>query len=188
MARVGKNIVTQGLSGKLGDMIVFRQVGGETVVATTPEKRNRIATPSQKKHQRRFQEAVIYARNVMEDENLKAAYALKIKGNQSAFNVALADFLNAPDIDEVDVSQYDGTKGSPIVVKVVDDYEVAQVIVSIFKDDGTMVEEGTATLAGNGLDWLYTAQKANATLTGSKLIIKASDLPGNASEIEQVLG
>jgi len=31
MAKVGNNIVTTGLSGKLGNQIVFRNRGGETV-------------------------------------------------------------------------------------------------------------------------------------------------------------
>lgn len=187
MAKVRKNIVTQGLSGKLGDTIVFRQIGGATVVSVMPEKTERESTPGQKKQQRRFQQAVIYARNAMEDDSLKEAYALKAKGKQTPFNVALADFLNAPDIDEIDVSKYDGTQGSEVMIRVVDDYQVAQVIVSIFKQDGTLVEEGTAALADNGLDWVYTAQQANTPLTGNKMIIKASDVPGNTSELEQVL-
>jgi hypothetical protein len=187
MARVKKNIITKGMSGKLGDTIVFRQRGGVTVVATLPEKEERETTEAQKQQQRKFQQAVIYAQNAMQDEDLKAEYALKAKPNRSAYHVALADFLHAPDIDDVDLSKYDGTQGSEIVIRVVDDYQVAQVIVSIFKQDGTLVEEGTAVPAGNKLDWVYTAQKSNTPLTGNKMIIKASDVPGNAAEVEQVL-
>ena len=38
MAIVEKNIILQGLSGKLGKILVFRQRGGKTIVAATPRK------------------------------------------------------------------------------------------------------------------------------------------------------
>jgi len=38
MAKNSRNIVTHGLSGKLGDLIVFRQKGDETIVAAKPKK------------------------------------------------------------------------------------------------------------------------------------------------------
>jgi hypothetical protein len=36
MAKVGNNIVTTGLSGKLGNLIVFRNRGGKTVNPISP--------------------------------------------------------------------------------------------------------------------------------------------------------
>ncbi len=39
MAKVGNNIVTTGLSGKLGNLIVFRNRGGKTIVSKTPRSR-----------------------------------------------------------------------------------------------------------------------------------------------------
>jgi hypothetical protein len=39
MAKVGDNIVTTGLSGKLGNLIVFRNRGGKTIVAKAPKKK-----------------------------------------------------------------------------------------------------------------------------------------------------
>ena len=38
MAKIKKNIVTSGLSKKLGNDLVFRQVNGKTIVASTPMK------------------------------------------------------------------------------------------------------------------------------------------------------
>jgi hypothetical protein len=37
MAKSKNNLVTHGLSGKIGDMLVFRQVGGETIVSAVSE-------------------------------------------------------------------------------------------------------------------------------------------------------
>ncbi|MCE5345752.1 MAG: hypothetical protein LLG13_05605 [Bacteroidales bacterium] len=46
MVKVGDNIVTTGLSGKLGNLIVFCNRGGKTIVAKAP-KRNK---PNGAKH------------------------------------------------------------------------------------------------------------------------------------------
>ena len=39
MAKQSNNVVTHGMSGKIGDLLVFRQVGGKTVIANaTPDR------------------------------------------------------------------------------------------------------------------------------------------------------
>ena len=43
MTKIKKNVVTSGFSGKLGSELVFRQVNGKTIVASTPGK-SEIAT------------------------------------------------------------------------------------------------------------------------------------------------
>ena len=83
MAKAGNNIVTTGLSGKLGNLIVFRNCGGKTLVSKAPLKREQEPTDAQQQHQQCFQEAVLYAKADIADPDKKEAY-----------NVA--DFLNAP--------------------------------------------------------------------------------------------
>ena len=187
MAKVRNNIVTRGLSGKLGKLIVFRQVGDETIVTTVPVRKAYAPSEVQKKQVSRFQRAIIYAKKAMQDEGLKAAYQMRAKGNRNAFNIAIADFLNPPEIEAIDVSRYKGTKDSRLLVRVTDDHRVSGVNVSIYQEDDTLVEQGAAIAHENGLDWIYTVQKTNTHLKGSKLLIRASDIPGNISEREQVL-
>lgn len=62
MAVVKKNIITEGLSGKLGDTIVFRRRDGRTIVATRPETSDRELSQTEIEHRSKFREAVIYAR------------------------------------------------------------------------------------------------------------------------------
>jgi hypothetical protein len=38
MAKQEGNVVTHGLSGKIGDLLLFRQVGGKTIVSEIPEQ------------------------------------------------------------------------------------------------------------------------------------------------------
>ena len=188
MAYVKKNVVTEGLSGKLGNTVVFRQRGGKTIVAVPPEKKKREPSEAQKNHQRKFREASRYAMQATQDPTLREAYARKAKADQSAYNVAMADYLNLPDITELDLSTYTGAQGNPVVVKVVDDHLVTDVQVAIYNRAGALLEQGPAQLHDNGLDWVYTAQKANGQRKGSRLVVRASDLPGNTTEKEEVLG
>lgn len=185
MAKVGKNIVTTGFRGKLGDLIVFRRRGGKTIVASAPEKTAHELTDAQKKHRHQFQNAILYGKSVVADPIRNAAYKGEAKEGQSAFNVAVADFLNAPSFDEIDLSKYSGQPGSIIKIQVTDDFKVVEVQVEIFNGDGVLVESGAAAQQENSLDWIYTATQTNGSLDGDKIVIKASDVPGNVTAITQ---
>jgi hypothetical protein len=187
MAKVGRNVVTTKLSGKLGDLIVFRTRGNRTYVASAPQKKDREPTQNQKEHQQHFQEAIVYGKGVIADPNLKATYQEAAGENQSAFNVAVADFMSAPQIEEIDLSNYHGNPGDTIRVRAVDDFMVVQVAVSIFNGDSSLVEEGTAVKQPNEIDWVYTTKEQNSNLTGDKIVIRVSDMPGNITSQEKML-
>lgn len=182
MARVKNNIITQGMSGTLGGTLVFKQVGNETIVSTMPTQ-SEVVTVKQKAQRTKFQEAVFYAKGELGNPQSKSEYeqAAKLDGDPfvHAYNVALADFLNAPDIKSVDLSNYTGNIGDTIEITVVDDFKVVDVTVSIINGDGSLVENGNAVQQANINLWVYTATAANASLAGDKIVVKAHDKPGN---------
>jgi len=112
---------------------------------------------------------------------LHALYETSVPVGGSVYKVALADFLNAPKIKEVDVSAYVGAPGNKIRIRAIDDFMVKNVVVTITNEDGTLVEEGEAVKKENGVDWLFTATVQNDSLTGDKIVIKAYDIPGNVA-------
>ncbi|MDR1527008.1 MAG: hypothetical protein LBS46_04965 [Dysgonamonadaceae bacterium] len=61
MAKQERNVVTNGLSGKIGGLLVFRQKYGKTIVAKAPVRSGK-ASKKQTAHRQRFQQAVIYAK------------------------------------------------------------------------------------------------------------------------------
>ena len=187
MAESKNNIITHGLSGKVGDLIVFRNRNGKTYVASKPKERTGELSEAQKEHQKFFQQAVIYAKSALVNPETKQAYKDAADEGESAYNVAVADFMHAPDIDEIDLSKYTGKVGDTIMVTVTDDFKVAEVSVTILNADGTEVEHGLAQSALGGLQWLYTATAVNNSLEGDKIIIRASDLPHNKAEEERVI-
>jgi hypothetical protein len=74
------------------------------------------------------------------------------------------------------------------VISAKDDFRVAEVIVSIRTAAGLLVEEGNAVLNPVKRDkWIYTATQNNAALAGSKILVTARDLPGNAGVLEATL-
>ena len=170
----------------LGGTLVFRKVGNKTVVSTVPST-SKEPTEAQQAQRVRFQQAVLYAKAQMAEPVIKAEYESKAKGvgAPNAYNIAVADFFNAPDILEVDVSKYTGQVNEPIRVKVTDDFKVMEVSVEIFNPDGALVEKGLAIKQANNLDWIFTSTVMNNTIAGDKIVIKASDLPGNITTNER---
>jgi hypothetical protein len=187
MAKSAKNLVLHGASGKLGDQIVIRQRGGEAILSQAPGRRGGEPTAPQKIQQQKFEQAILYGKAQLADPTAKAEYQTKAAGMKSAFNVAVADFLKAPNFDEIDLTAYHGAVGDLIRVRVTDDFKVKQVQVSIFNSDGSLVEQGDAAQQTNQIDWIYTAATANESTTGDKIVVRASDKPGHISTLEQAM-
>ncbi|MFT4092667.1 MAG: hypothetical protein QM640_03420 [Niabella sp.] len=185
MAESKNNVVMHGASGKV-DLIVFSQRHGKTVISKAPAH-SVTHTPAQDAVRQKFQQAVIYARAAIADAAKKQAYKAAAQPGQSAYNVALADFFNAPDIQEIDVSGYTGNIGDQIKIAVTDNFKVAGVAVSVHNGDGTPVEAGNAVQDADGLHWIYTATAANASLTGDKITVTATDAPQNETTADTAL-
>nr|WP_018676203.1 hypothetical protein [Riemerella columbina] len=183
MAKSKNNVITHGLSGKVGDLLVFSQRNGKTIVSKVPKKSNKV-TDKQKEQRVRFQEAVLYTKSISQKPDLQKLYEEEAKNKGlSINNVAIADFLKAPHIEEIDLSHYTGKKGEPIKIKAFDDFKVKKVTVRIENSDSTLVEEGEAE--EEGLYWVYTTTSNNAELSGDKITIRAYDFSDNMTEKEE---
>ena len=180
MAKSQNNVVTHGLSGKIGDLLVFSQRGGKTIVSTKSNK-PRTFKEKQKEQIRRFQYASLYAKAAQ----LSAEYQDAATKEKTACVIAVADFLKAPSIEQVDLSAYTGRPGDTIRIRVIDNFAVKSVVVRITNGDGSLVEEGAAQSAN--FEWVYTATVNNNSLDGDKIEIFASDTPGNITQEDFVL-
>jgi hypothetical protein len=174
MAKSLNNIVMHGASGKLGNQIVFRQgKGGQTIIAVKPAAgRNFNAT--QQVHQDAFRNAIAYAKTA-KDENI---YLTKAQGTtMTAFNAAVADWFNKPEVLEIDTANWTGNPGQTIRVKAQDDISVTKVHVQIA--DGTGILEQGDAVAADGLWWEYTTTATVPTVTTATVKATVYDLPGN---------
>jgi hypothetical protein len=186
MAKQKGNVVTHGLSGTVGGMLVFRQTAAGTVVQSPPRVSGKVSE-AQRAQRRRFQHAVLYAGVAVSNPETGGIYAAKAGKSRSVRMVTIADYLCAPEIERVDVSDYHGRPGDVIRIEAIDDVAVKEVKVVITGVDGTPVEEGFAVPEATGYEWTYTATTVNDSLTGDRIEVYASDLPGNITKAEEVL-
>lgn len=189
MALITDNLFVLGARGMVGNQIVYRIRKGRMILSKRP-RRTENQSDVHMAQMLRFKEATIYAKAALTDEDTRKAYAGKAKnslGGLSAYNVAVADFLNAPLIGKIDLDGYSGQPGEGIVVSATDDFRVKEVTVEICQSDDTLVEKGIALAATNGLDWIYMTQSVNASLTGCRVTVRVTDLPGNVTVKEEVI-
>lgn len=181
MAHSNNSIVTGRFSGTINKELVFREWDGKTVVAKSPRKRKGKASAEQEDTQKKFLLASKYAKAVVKnpDNGMAGAYATMLKARQNVYSRAMEDYLHPPTVDEVKTRRYRGAIGDTINITATDDFRVASVEVEIYSPDGTLLEVGNAVQNLSDAEWTYTATKANATVTGSKIVIIATDVPGN---------
>jgi hypothetical protein len=186
MANVNENLLVRGARGNVGKQFVYRKHGDNTTIARMPSV-NKDAVPTEKQQEIReqFSDAAIYAQGAMSSADLKKEYEKKAAPGKTAFNIAFRDYLKAPVVKKIDVSNYKGMAGSVVVVKAKDDFRVAQVKVSIHSSAGVLLEEGNAILDPIKRSlWNYAATQNNASLSGSVVSATATDLPGNTGSLE----
>lgn len=82
------------------------------------------------------------------------------------FSLTVADFFNAPSVDEVDLSGYTGAACDEVVIVASGDFDVVGVSVSLTDADGNPIESGDATeTPPESGRWVYTATAAVETST-----------------------
>ncbi len=182
------NALTQGLSGKVTGLVFRQHANGRVSVGDAPRPSAKAPTAAMAAQRQRFQQAAFYGRAIQQDPARKAAYETGIDVNtQSAYAVAVADYLNAPNIQAVDFSAYRGQVGDVILIQATDDFAVHHVHVRIQNPDGSLVEEGDATPDPDGYTFRYAATARNASLAGDKIIVSAYDNPGNETTEQKTL-
>lgn len=181
MAKAKLNPILEQVRGKVGDL-VFKRYEDETVISRKPDMEGVEPTAAQTAARERFRQAALYGKMVMADPAAKAIYEEEAKGRgQPVFSLTVADFFNAPSVDEVDLSAYAGRVGDAIAIRAHDDFDVTAVSVAVTKADGSAVEEGAATeTPANSGRWVYTATAVVPTGTSVRIAVTATDRPGHA--------
>lgn len=172
MAKVRKNIILQGVSGKFAGQIVFRHLrDGRTILAAVPDFSKRVLSEAQKAHHAKVKAASAYGK-VASKEN--PIYAQLAEGTtKNAYNMAIADFFHAPVIHDVQ------REGLLLQVWASDDVMVTRVHVTILGDDGMVLEEGNASQEeGDPKRWKFLSQQVGRT------VIEVYDLAGNVTTAE----
>lgn len=187
MARANNNVILSHLSGSIGNQITIRQTGGNTIVSKKQRKSRKRISAKQVEVKVIFKDATHRAMRLLKDPDMKDFYE-SIKGpGQTAYNMAVKDVINPPEIKDIRTDLYSGKAGEQIIIRAIDVFRVYRVTVSICSEDGVLIEQGNAIVARNGKDWTYTTTKANKVLKGAKIQAEAEDVPGNKTYSEVTL-
>jgi len=186
MAKVKNNQFVKGVSGKLGEDLVYRQVGNETII-TRRAVLTGVATARQSSQRIKFAEATQFASAAVSHPQTSVDYKLmaEVQGLKSAYLAAVTDFLTEPEISIVYTAMYSGKIGDLITIKPKHLYKITALTVTILKPDGSVLESGPAVAVE--LMWHYTATVANATIAGSKMRLVAKDRRGREVVLEVTL-
>jgi hypothetical protein len=171
------NPVLEQMRGPIGNL-VFKHYGNNVVVGSKLDRSGVQPTEAQLQHQERFRQAVLYGQLVMADPTKKALYAQAAKeSGKPLFSLTMADFFNAPAVDDVDLSAYVGEVGNPIVARAHDDFAAVSVRVSITNSSGEAVQTPP-----NSLRWVYASTVAVAAGSNVRISVSASERPGGVGE------
>jgi hypothetical protein len=182
MAKVDDNLITEGLSGKLGKRLVFRKGrGGRTILTTRrPHNNEREYSDAELAHQNAFKTATGYAK-VAKDNPLYVKLAKDAEA--TSYNFAVADWFGHPEVLDIDPNGWTGQIGQTIRIQAQDDTRVISVHVRIESADGTVQEQGQAVPSEtDALWWVYTTKSQVSSPTTSTVVVTAKDLPGNSSD------
>jgi hypothetical protein len=185
MAKVKLNPIVEQVRGQVGQL-VFRQSYGQQVVGRKADTSDREPTPDQVEVREHFRQAALYGRMALADPTARKLYEdAAAKKGKPVFSMVMADFLNAPAIDEVDVSEYTGAQGSPIYIRTQDDFGVERVQVTVAGTDGAQLETGEASPEAGGTGrWVYLGASTIPTGTNVRISVTSTDRPGSIATID----
>jgi hypothetical protein len=160
----------RGLSGGMQDW-VYQYRDGKTYLGPKP-RRTREPSQAELNQRERFKEAALYAKSALADPATREFYeTVAAERGTPVFALAVGDFLNQPSIKPLDLSNYKGQVGDPILIRAVDDIGLADVEVELTASNGTQIEKGKAVENGVRTGrWTYTATAPVAL--GSDIFIK----------------
>jgi hypothetical protein len=180
MGKIRLNNALGEVDGKVGELAFVHCADGRMLVRKAPV-RTAAFTASELRNQSRFTLAIAYLKGLKANPAAYAVYkqAAKIR-RKRACDLAVADFLNPPVINDVDLSLYTGKVGQGIQIEAVDKFEVKDVAVTITQADGVLLEQGAAVLEESTAKWHYATQALVSAGQTVVIQVTASDHAGHA--------
>lgn len=92
MAISKNNIITETLSGKLGN-IIFKNYGDKTIISKYPDMSKVVKTEKQKENQLQFKAAQAYAKSIISDAEKKSAFIKTMAKDKTVYHAAISKYL-----------------------------------------------------------------------------------------------
>lgn len=164
--------------GHLGNIVIYpHKSKPELFIMRGKGKRSKPFRDAELRNQLNFKLAQAYAKVAQNDSRYQAAHEAT---HREVINIAIANYLNAPVVQEINLTGYTGSIGDLIRITADDDFEVTRVLVKIFDLAGAVLEDGTASRdAVIKTSWTYVAQTSIAAGQTVVIEVAALDDPDN---------
>lgn len=183
MTKTTLNPTIDDYRGSIGKL-VFRKYRGRTVVSKKPVV---TAPPSQAQvaQRIRFKEAAAFGKFAQNDPTLCAIYETIAQARQvTVYTVAVQDYLKKPVIKPLDLFEYKGRIGDPILIDASDEIGLASLEVTLESNDGSLIESGQPVESAPGTGkWTYKATVAVPYNTDIFITVVALDHAGNRTKL-----
>jgi hypothetical protein len=102
MAIVTNNPLVNGLSGMLGQTLVFKNLRGKTIVAGRPRPA-KTQSEQQRQNRSKFRQAAAWAKTVLRDPQKEAYYQQKARKLHlpNAYTAAITDYMRRPQLKAI---------------------------------------------------------------------------------------
>ncbi len=187
MAYVKQNIFIDGVSGTIANQMTLKVRKGKTVVCAKRGADTMPPTERQLVARDKFEDASLYGKEAIADPIMKLMYAAAAEGGQTAYNVAVKDAARPPNIVLINTEKYKGDIGDVIMIAVKNVVRVKVVEVKILSATGDVLEQGEAVPGGGKSYWTYTTTVPNLMTKGTRILITATDFPGNVDHAEKLI-
>jgi hypothetical protein len=181
MPKIKLNPVFAEISGTMGNIVFKKSRNGQTYITSRPKKSKAKPSQAQLAQRKAFAQGSDYCRTALADVATRLFYeSLAEARNTTARALCMGDYLNAPTLDDMDVSRYHGQVGDCIQITTCDDVGVVELRMKLTKTDGSLIEHGKAVelFPGSGY-WEYVATVSVPLGTDIFICAEAVDRPGN---------
>ena|SRR5689334_8850729 len=177
MALLAANSVLQGLTGMIGNQLVFRKHGDKTVVSKKPYRCRRRTSELQQLYLNKFKEASKYARTLLRDPDKYEYYTKLAKKHKKrcAYNLIISDYMLFIHIEEKETPKRGDRKRVVLTVTKKNNCKVNDVNVQLLSPSGETVAIGQANRISSS-DWVF--KLAAPPEKGSSIIVTALDAFG----------
>jgi len=83
----------EGLTGKVGELLLFKQYSYGTVITKIPDRSKVILSEKQVNSNKTFRKAVAYAKQILKDPKKCAVYQHNLPAGKTIYHTAIAEYF-----------------------------------------------------------------------------------------------
>ena len=185
MPTAKNNLVTKGLSGMVGNQLVFvKETKGKREYMRNRPKKIPKSKESEAQRLHRFKyykEGSRYWKSVKARPELLREYEKIAESPRNAYNMAMEDHMHDPVITKFTLSQ-SKTKHNPVVqIQAINLIRLKEVYVKVYNMEGQLLEDGEAVITKTITNWKYTFSVVTNPIPEIIVQVIATDFPRNVT-------